>query len=203
MQPSSLLLLASTYAISTSAIAITTTTSGYCTGTSSTGNSTIIPGTTCTAECSLDRPGGDFLPGQRVADLAACAAACNAEPNCLTASFVEATGYCYQKNFILNPVSKSDVDGVICRTCANGSTVPGTNCVEECGMDRPGSDIQAIQFEGADGLQRCAQACNGNPSCVTAQYRADNRFCYLKERANQAVADSNVNGVVCPKSSVQ
>lgn len=178
MQPSSLFLLASTYAITTSAIAVTTP-SGFCAGSSSTGDQTIIPGTSCTAECSSDRPGGDFRPGQQVADLSACAAACAAEPFCLTASFVEQTSFCYLKNFILNPVSASNVDGVLCRTCASGSTVPGTSCVEECGTDRPGNDIEAIgPIDGADALQRCAQACERNSACVSAQYRFDNRVSF-------------------------
>lgn len=174
MQPSALFLLASTYAVSASAIAIRTT-SGFCAGSSSTGNGTVIDGTSCTAECSLDRPGGDFASLQ-VADLSACAAACEAQSSCLDATFVEASSFCYLKNFILNPVSAGNVDTVVCRTCANGAPIPNTSCTQECGVDRPGNDIEAIgPIDGAGALQTCAQACDANPKCVTAQFSYGNR----------------------------
>ncbi|SMY22687.1 unnamed protein product [Zymoseptoria tritici ST99CH_1A5] len=194
----SFILLASTYALSASALAFTAT-SGICAGSSTTGDGLVISGTTCTAECSIDRPGGDFQALQ-VADLTACATACQSAAACLDATFVEETGFCYLKNFVLNPVSKGNVDTVLCRTCANGQPIPNTSCTQECGTDRPGNDIQAIgPIDGAGALQTCAQACDRNPDCVTAQYRFDNRFCYLKGRANAPVSDANVNGIVCSK----
>ena len=83
--------------------------------------------------------------------------------------------------------------------CTN-DTILADNCITECGVTRPGSDIDHIRFlPRSTGLQKCAEACNTNTKCTTAQYRLDNGYCYLKGRTNAAKADSNVNGVVCTR----
>lgn len=104
-------------------------------------------------------------------------------------------------------------------SCTNGKLVPGTTCTQECRTDRPrestsenilplhirvsthhfsDGDFRKLNFQDRrTGLQRCAQACNAEKICMTAEYRMDTGYCYLKSRTNAPIRDSNVNGAVC------
>ena len=158
--------------------------------------------TICTAECSTDRPGFDYQALQ-VSDFEACATACSSDARCFTAQYRQDNGFCYLKNAISGAVSDSNVDSVVCRTCADGQLIPNTPCVQECNTDRPGDDIRAVGplVNEPDPLQRCAQLCNDEPECLNAEYLKPNQFCYLKGRTNAAVSNALVDGIVCRTAS--
>ena len=43
----------------------------------------------------------------------------------------------------------------------------------------------------------CAQACADDPRCLTAQYRSDNRVCFLKNFINDPNPSTIVDSVLC------
>lgn len=84
---------------------------------------------------------------------------------------------------------------------AGPTTVNGRSCSVTCGLDRPGGDYGLVHTGTFDG---CIQACGADAKCVTAQFHADNGFCYLKDTSNNGVSDENNYTVDCsPAASTQ
>ena len=89
--------------------------------------------------------------------------------------------------------------GVVPRdTCRQDTKIiADRTCQTSCGTDRPGGNI-AQSYTGT--WDACVQACGAEPNCVSAQYVADNGFCYLKGVRNNLVTNSNVDTVDCDSS---
>ena len=72
-----------------------------------------LNGLQCTISCGTDRHGGDY-GNQRTGNYLACASACAADSNCVTAQYNEGNGYCYFKNVANTAVSSTDTDTIDC-----------------------------------------------------------------------------------------
>lgn len=185
--------------ISAALAATTTTSSNVCTPTTQT-----ISGRTCNLSCGTDRPGGDFS-SVRTSSINGCIQACATEARCLTAQYVESSGYCYLKNLVSQAAAAEGVDTVDCSTATASSctplttTVSGRSCTISCGQDRPGGDYQAIQ---ANSLNACVSACASDQQCTDAQYRQSTNFCYLKNTITDPTAAADVSSVVCNTLSI-
>lgn len=79
-------------------------------------------------------------------------------------------------------------------TCQSGELISGTTCKQECNLDRNGGDFNSMPVAS---LQECAQACNQDSRCLTAQYSRGNGWCYLKSSLNDISSNDGVDGVVC------
>ncbi|CZT21518.1 uncharacterized protein RCC_07381 [Ramularia collo-cygni] len=191
----------------TTTSSLTVTTSSSTSSTSPTApptctSGTILPGTTCTQECGIERSTGDYksidyteLTTQ--SGFQACARACSDDKKCLTAQYRINNRICYMKNSITAPVANKNINGVVCRTCAQGSLIPGTSCRQECNVDRPGGALTSLKVTGPNPLRSCAEACVNNPQCLTAELRKDTLRCFLKMSVNDKVANTKVDGVIC------
>jgi hypothetical protein len=104
---------------------------------------------------------------------------------------------CYLKNAIASPVRNTKANSAVCRTCINGQVIPGTKCVQECGIERLGDNFDIISMKGPDSLRRCAEACTRRVICHSAQYRSGEQKCYLKKVSKGTKKNSKVNSAVC------
>lgn len=72
-----------------------------------------INGVTCNVKCGQDSRGGDYASSY-TGNYLACASACSADSNCVTAQYNEENGYCYRKNAINGFEASSNTDSVVC-----------------------------------------------------------------------------------------
>ena len=167
-------------------------------------------GRSCTVECGVDHPGGDYS-SLYTADFQTCIDACTADSGCATAQYSNTNSYCYLKGVVDPSSNNVNVNSVVCQaptpppappapdTCTAGSVkLNGRSGALQCGIDYPGGDY-ASQYTGS--LVACENLCAADLNCLTAQYSKDTKYCYLKSTVQPSKLNGEINSIIFSSTS--